>query len=53
MLGKLWWPFCSGEQNWLGNFVKGPYKKHLCENNFELGPVVREMLFKDGSYLQL
>ena len=40
--------FGSAEQNRLGNFVRGSYKKHLCEIilNFEFGPVVQEMLFK-------
>ena len=42
----------GGLLNWLGNFVRGPYKKHLSEIILHL-EVVQEMSFKDISYLEL
>ena len=40
--------------NHLCNFSREHYEEHLCEINFEFGPVVQvKMLFKGISYLQL
>ena len=33
---RLWWPFCSMEQNGLCNFGREHYEKHLCEIIFYL-----------------
>ena len=51
---NVWLPFCSADQNRMGNFVRGPYKKHLCDTYFEYGPVVQEEIpFLESSYLEL
>ena len=28
---KLWWTFCSSEQNWLGSIGRGLFEEHLCD----------------------
>ena len=40
---------CLVEQCSLREFGKGHYEEHLCEINFDFGPVVREMSFQDIS----
>ena len=51
---ELWRPFCSAGQNHLRNFGRGYQEQQFCEINYEFGPVVQEMLFKDisGHFVQ-